>query len=117
MAVIYNKERAKYGHLTGQVINWPVPYDGDPNSAVNKKMLPAGYLKCDGTKYFAKDYPRLAAVLGTGSSCKFIRKNLDGTDYDSLVAHSLPLPFLLLPLYRANAYVGQFKIVQIHRRL
>lgn len=94
MAVIYNKERAKYGHLTGQVINWPVPYDGDPNSAVNKKMLPAGYLKCDGTKYFAKDYPRLAAVLGTGTNCKFVRKNLDGTDYDSLLDDQFMVPDL-----------------------
>ena len=94
MAVIYNKERAKYGHLTGQVINWPVPYDGDPDAALNKKMLPAGYLKCDGTKYFAKDYPRLASVLGTGSSCKFIRKNLDGTDYDSLLDDQFMVPDL-----------------------
>ena len=94
MAVIYNKERAKYGHLTGQVINWPVPYDGDPDAALNKKMLPAGYLKCDGTKYFAKDYPRLALVLGTGSNCKFIRKNLDGTDYDSLLDDQFMVPDL-----------------------
>ena len=94
MAVIYNKERSKYGHLTGQVINWPVPYEGVPDDASNSKALPAGYLKCDGTKYFAKDYPRLAAVLGTGSSCKFIRKNLDGTDYDSLLDDQFMVPDL-----------------------
>ena len=84
MAVFYNKERAKYGHLTGQVIAWPVPYEGTPDIANNKKSLPAGYLKCDGTKYFEKDYPRLAEICGTGSSCKFVRKNLDGTDFDTL---------------------------------
>ena len=40
MAVIYNKERAKYGHLTGQVINWPVTYNGTPDDAsIKKKCL------------------------------------------------------------------------------
>ena len=94
MAVFYNKERAKYGHLTGQVIAWPVPYEGTPDVSNNKKSLPAGYLKCDGTKYFEKDYPRLAEICGTGSSCKFIRKNIDGTDFDSLNDNQFMVPDL-----------------------
>ncbi len=94
MAVFYNKERAKYGHLTGQVIAWPVPYEGTPDISNNKKSLPAGYLKCDGAKYFVKDYPRLAEICGAGSSCKFIRKNLDGTDFDTLTDAQFMVPDL-----------------------
>ena len=94
MAVFYNKERAKYGHLTGQVIAWPVPYEGVPDDAVNIRTLPAGYLKCDGAKYFAKDYPRLAEVCGTGSSCKFTRKNIDGTDFDNVLDNQFMVPDL-----------------------
>ena len=84
MAVLYTKEKAKYGHLTGQIIIWPMEYEGTPTEGSNPKNLPAGYLKCDGTKYFATEYPRLAQVLGTGTSTKFMKKNLDGTDFDSI---------------------------------
>ena len=94
MAVFYNKERSKYGHLTGQVIAWPVPYEGTPDASNNEKTLPAGYLKCDGTKYFEKDYPRLAEICGTGASCKFIRKNIDGTDFDNLNDNQFMVPDL-----------------------
>jgi len=94
MAVFYNKERAKYGHLTGQVIAWPVPYDGTPDTANNEKSLPAGYLKCDGSKYFVKDYPRLAEVCGIGTNCKFIRKNIDGTDFDNVNDNQFMVPDL-----------------------
>ena len=94
MAVIYNKERAKYGHLTGQVINWPVTYNGIPDDASVKKVLPAGYLKCDGSIYFASEYPQLAAILGTGTNNKFIRKNLDGTDVDNVNDNQFKVPDL-----------------------
>ena len=84
MAVFYNKERSKYGHLTGQIIAWPVPYEGIPDDASNASALPAGYLKCDGSKYFAADYPRLASILGTGTNTSFMKKNLDGTDFENI---------------------------------
>ena len=45
MASFYSKERAKYGNLTGQIIIWPVEYEGTPDSAQNSGKLPAGYLK------------------------------------------------------------------------
>ena len=38
MAVFYNQERSKYGNLTGQVIAWPVPYEGTPDAANNKTL-------------------------------------------------------------------------------
>ena len=94
MAVFYNKERAKYGHITGQVIVWPVSYEGTPDSAINKNNLPAGYLKCDGSKYFASDYPRLAAILGTGTNTAFMKKNLDGTDFETINDNQFMVPDL-----------------------
>ena len=92
MAVLYSKERSKYGNLTGQIINWPVDYNGLPDDGGNATNLPAGYLKCDGTKYFAEDYPQLAAICGTGSNCKFIRKNADGTNFDTLLDTQFMVP-------------------------
>ena len=77
MAKFYQKERAKYGNLTGQIIIWPVEYLGDPNEGSNATNLPAGYLKCDGAKYYAEDYPQLAAILGTGDNTAFRRMKLD----------------------------------------
>ena len=92
MAKFYSKERSKYGNLTGQIIIWPVEYTGDPNDAVNRKNLPAGYLKCDGTKYQAEDYPQLAAILGTGSTTTFIRKNMDGSNFDNVADSQFMVP-------------------------
>ena len=92
MAVLYSKERSKYGNLTGQIINWPVDYTGLPDDATNQKNLPAGYLKCDGTKYYAADYPQLAAICGVGSNCKFLRKNADGTNFDTILDTQFMVP-------------------------
>ena len=94
MAVFYNKERAKYGHITGQVIIWPVTYEGTPDTAINITNLPAGYLKCDGSKYFAEDYPRLAAILGTGTNTAFMKKNLDGTNFEAINDNQFMVPDL-----------------------
>ena len=94
MPAFYAKERSKYGNLTGQVIIWPMEYSGDPTEAVNARNLPAGYLKCDGTKYFAEDYPQLASILGVGDACKFARRNLDGTLFDTLTDNQFMVPDL-----------------------
>ena len=92
MATFYSKERSKYGNLTGQVIIWPVQYEGNPTEGTNPKNLPAGYLKCDGSKYLADDYPRLAAILGTGTNTKFMKKNLDNTDFETINATQFMVP-------------------------
>ena len=94
MTVIYAKERAKYGNLSGQIISWPVDYAGTPDEATNRAKLPAGYLKCDGSKYYAADYPYLSRICGVGSQCKFIRKNADGTDFDVLLDTQFMVPDL-----------------------
>ena len=94
MAKFYSKERSKYGNLTGQIIIWPVEYDGAPDDGFNPVNLPAGYLKCDGTRYQAEDYPQLAAILGTGSNTTFKRTNLDGSDFDTVADTQFMVPDL-----------------------
>ena len=92
MTAIYSKERAKYGSLTGQIIIWPVEYSGSPDDAGNVKNLPAGYLKCDGTKYLARDYPALASILGTGSNTSYKRTNIDGSELTSVGDEEFVVP-------------------------
>ena len=94
MAKFYSKERSKYGNLTGQIIIWPVEYDGAPDDGFNPVNLPAGYLKCDGTRYQAEDYPQLAAILGIGSNTTFKRTNLDGSDFDTVADTQFMVPDL-----------------------
>lgn len=78
MASFYSKERGKYGTLSGTIIIWPVQYNIDPVSQENKAILPAGYLKCDGSKYNAVSYPQLAEILGVGTATRFLKRDLDG---------------------------------------
>lgn len=79
MAKFYGKTRSNYGSLTGTIIIWPVELDStNPTSPENVSVLPAGYLRCDGSKYNATDYPDLAAICGTGNNCKFSRLDEEG---------------------------------------
>ena len=119
MATFYTKERAKYGNLTGQIIIWPVQYDGDPESGANATNLPAGYLKCDGTRYFADDYPRLAAVLGTGEQSKFLRRNIDGTPLDTITETQFAVPDLgsKYPEPTSGANAGVYNNIRLNNAL
>jgi len=119
MAVFYSKERAKYGNLTGQVIIWAVEYEGLPDGALNAKNLPAGYLKCDGTKYYAEKYPQLAAICGTGNDCKFIRKNSDNTNFDTLTDAQFMVPDLgsKYPEPTSGANAGLYNNIRLKNSL
>jgi hypothetical protein len=79
MARFYTKERSKYGSLTGTIIIWPTELPStNPSNPENVRVLPSGYLRCDGARYKASDYPDLAAVCGTGRNSKFVRRDIDG---------------------------------------
>lgn len=119
MATFYSKERAKYGNLTGQIIIWPVQYDGDPSDATNARNLPAGYLKCDGAKYLAQDYPALAAVLGTGPQTKFARRNIDGTTLETINADQFVVPDLgsKYPEPTSGANAGSYNNIRLDNAL
>ena len=119
MATFYAKERAKYGNLTGQIIIWPVAYEGDPASGANATNLPAGYLKCDGSRYFADDYPRLAAILGTGEQSKFLRRNIDGTPLDTITETQFAVPDLgsKYPEPTSGANAGVYNNIRLNNAL
>lgn len=74
----YTRERSRYGGYTGSIIIHSTPGIGslnDPNTAVFKENLPAGYLKCDGSILNAKDYYALSQVLGVGDESRFRKDN------------------------------------------
>jgi hypothetical protein len=95
MAKFYAKERSKIGSLSGTIIVWPIKLSSnDPNNDDNKSKLPAGYLKCDGSKYNAVAYPELAEICGTGLNCKFVRKDLNGDPLTTLTDSEFVVPDL-----------------------
>lgn len=72
MAKFYNKEKSKLGTLTGSIITFPTQLQSnEPTDTNNKKLLPSGYIRCDGSVYSASVYPLLAEILGTGIDSKF----------------------------------------------
>ena len=84
MAKLYTKEKGKYGSGTGTIICWPTELPSlDPLNEANVNVLPAGYLKCDGSIYKAEDYPALAEILGTGENSKFIKYDINNDPIDS----------------------------------
>ncbi len=94
MATIYSKERSKYGNITGQIIIWPVEVNGEIDSASMKRDLPAGYLRCDGTVYNAEDFPQLAAICGTGTGGKYVRRDLSNNPLQSVSDEQFVVPDL-----------------------
>ena len=105
MAVFYNTEKAKMGSLTGMIISFPVEITSDdPASELNKALIPAGYLRCDGRILFAEEYPLLAEVLGTGGNCKYIK------DGQALANNQIQLPDLRNKHIRAttSSNIGRY---------
>jgi hypothetical protein len=105
MAVFYNKEKSKMGSLTGMIISFPVEITSDdPSSSINKALIPAGYLRCDGRILFAPEYPLLAEVLGVGNECKFRKEN------QALGLNQIQLPDLRSKNIRAttSSNIGQY---------
>lgn len=70
----YTKERSKYGGMVGTILvhsTNKLQTANDPTEGPFKSVLPAGYLRCDGSILNAKDYLALSQVLGTGSITRF----------------------------------------------
>lgn len=82
MGVYYTNERARYGGVSGTIIPFPIkmPDTNVPNIGDWGDILPAGYLRCDGSILSAIEYPVLAQVLGTGQNSKFRRPDLTLTN-------------------------------------
>ena len=47
-----------------------------------------------GQNILHEDYPRLAAILGTGTNTAFMKKNLDGTDFETINDNQFMVPDL-----------------------
>ncbi len=82
MAVFYTNERARYGGVTGTIIPFPIKLSAInvPDQGNFKTLLPAGFLRCDGSILAAVEYPVLAQILGTGRNSKFRRPEQELTD-------------------------------------
>lgn len=91
----YGKEKQKFGALTGTIIAFPreIP-DNNPSSLNDATYLPSGYLRCDGSIYNDTDYPELAAIIGTGADCKFLRTDNEGTPLITLKNNQFVVPDL-----------------------
>jgi len=84
----YTRERSRYGGYTGSIIIHSTPGIGsvnDPNSAVFRENLPAGYLKCDGSILNARDYYALSQVLGVGDESRFRKDNANLRNADPTI--------------------------------
>jgi hypothetical protein len=72
----YSRERSKYGGYVGAIQIHASPGLGtDPSSAVFNNILPAGFLRCNGSILEAKDYLVLSQVVGVGDECRFSKEN------------------------------------------
>ncbi len=114
MAKYYGTERSKYGNLTGQIIIWPHEIPNNSEGAVQKEILPAGYLRCDGSVYNVNDYPQLAAICGAGQTGKFIRRNLANEPLQVVNDQQFVVPDLgsKYPKPTTGPDAGQYKSVR-----
>ncbi|MFZ9728181.1 MAG: phage tail protein [Candidatus Nanopelagicaceae bacterium] len=82
MTVFYTNERARYGGVSGTIIPFPVklPDINVPDQGDWRDLLPAGFLRCDGSILSASEYPILAGVLGVGQNSKFRRPDTELTN-------------------------------------
>jgi hypothetical protein len=104
MAKYYTREKAKYGGITGIIMPFMIklPDVNIPDQSTWKTLLPAGYLRCDGSILSAQVYPELAAILGTGQSSKFAK------DPQTLLSSQFQLPDLGSKYIRCANSTGQY---------
>lgn len=71
----YARERSKFGGYVGSIqIHTSAGLGTDPTSAIFNNILPAGFLRCDGSILEARDYLSLSQVLGVGDGSRFAKE-------------------------------------------
>jgi Phage Tail Collar Domain len=78
----YTKEKSKYGGMVGtiQIFASQLPQQNSPSNTTFKSLLPAGFLRCDGSILSASEYPDLAEVIGVGKACRYVKDNITLAD-------------------------------------
>lgn len=66
----YSYEKGKHGSVPGTIFPFPIKLNGtNPTDIDFRSLVPAGYLRCDGSILNADDYPSLANIIGVGPDC------------------------------------------------
>lgn len=84
----YAREKSKFGGYVGSIqIHTSAGLGTDPSSTTFNNILPAGFLRCDGSILEARDYLSLSQILGVGDACRFAKegallRNADPTTGD-----------------------------------
>ena len=104
MTAYYTSEKAKYGGTSGTIIPFSqtLPATNTPNFGDWKTLVPAGYLRCDGSIVLARLYPGLSQVIGVGSNCRFAK------DPDTLSEDFFQLPDMGSKYIRASRSSGEY---------
>lgn len=79
MTKYYTSEKGKFGGTTGTILPFTIqlPLTNFPDTGAFKDLIPAGFLRCDGSILRAELYPGLARVIGVGNQCPFAKDELD----------------------------------------
>ncbi len=71
----YSRERSKFGGYVGSIqVHTSTGLGTDPSSVIFNNILPAGFLRCDGSILEARDYLSLSQILGVGDACRFAKE-------------------------------------------
>jgi hypothetical protein len=109
----YTRERSKFGGYVGAIqIHTSAGLGSDPTSALFNNILPAGFLRCDGSILEAKDYLSLSQVLGVGELSRFAKEGalLRDANEETGDLGSFQLPDLgskvVIPSRGSGDYIG-----------
>lgn len=110
----YSYERGKHGAVSGTIFPFPVKLRGsDPKGTDFKNLLPAGYLRCDGSVLDADDYPSLASVIGVGDSCIYKKDNVIlRNNGDNGTGGQIQLPDLGSKYIKSSASSGGYDAIE-----
>lgn len=82
----YSRERSKYGGYVGSIqIHTSAGLGTDPASAVFNNILPAGFLRCDGSILEASNYLSLSQILGVGEQSRYAKEGAILRNADSQI--------------------------------
>jgi len=111
MAKNYSFEKGKYGNVTGTIVPFGRYLDGaDPAGLDWTKYVPAGYLRCNGAIFKARDYRALSEILGIGQACKYRKEDVELEEAnDTLSEGQFQLPDLGSKYVKSSTASGTYQ--------